>query len=65
MTGPAPGRAFAAQGEGNSADGGVGAVPAPTRKTIGSVANEAIREGLTNEQALERVLAEFPFARTT
>ena len=38
---------------------------APGRKTIGSVAFEAIREGLTNEQALERVLAEFPHARTT
>lgn len=41
------------------------AASAPGRKTIGSVAFEAIREGLTNEQALERVLAEFPHARTT
>ena len=37
----------------------------PERKTIQSVAGAAIREGLTNEQALERVLAAFPYARTT
>ena len=42
-----------------------GAPPAPKRKTIGAVAGDAIREGLTNEQALERVLEEFPYARTT
>lgn len=39
--------------------------PKPMRITIGSIASEAIREGLTNEQALERVFAEFPYARTT
>ena len=65
MTGSASGRASAAQDAGNSAEGGVGAAPVAARKTIGSVANEAIREGLTNEQALERVLAEFAYARTT
>ena len=65
MTGSASGRASAAQDAGNSAEGEVGAAPAPARRTIGSVANDAIREGLTNEQALERVLAEFPYARTT
>ena len=37
----------------------------PKRKTIYSMASAAIREGLTNEQALEQVLAEFPYARTT
>ena len=42
-----------------------GTASAPERKTIGSVACDAIREGLTNEQALERVLIEFPYARTT
>ena len=42
-----------------------GGPPAPERKTIQSVAEAAIREGLTNEQALERVLADFPYARTT
>ena len=42
-----------------------GAPAAPKRKTIGAVAGDAIREGLTNEQALERVLEEFPYARTT
>ena len=42
-----------------------GAPPAPKRKTIQAVAGAALREGLTNEQALERVLAEFPHARTT
>lgn len=42
-----------------------GASPAPERKTIQSVARAAIREGLTNEQALERVLVDFPYARTT
>ena len=65
MTGPAPGGTSAAQDAGKSGDGGVGTAPAPARKTIGSVASDAIREGLTNEQALERVLAEFPYARTT
>ncbi len=42
-----------------------GAPSAPERKTIQSVAGAAIREGLTNEEALERVLADFPYARTT
>ena len=65
MTGSAPGGTSAAQDAGNSVDGGVGTAPASARKTIGSVGNDAIREGLTNEQALERVLAEFPYARTT
>ncbi len=65
MTGPAPGGTSAAQDAGKSGGGGVGTAPAPARKTIGSVASDAIREGLTNEQALERVLAEFPYARTT
>ncbi len=37
----------------------------PKRKTINSIASDAIREGLTNEQVLERVLTEFPYARTT
>ncbi len=41
------------------------AKPKAKRKTIGAVAGAAIREGLTNEQALKRVLAEFPYARTT
>ena len=41
------------------------AQPKPKRVTIGAIASEAIRQGLTNEQALERVLAEFPYARTT
>ena len=31
---------------------------------IGMVANEALRDGLTNEEALKRVLAAFPNART-
>ncbi len=65
MTSSASGKESAAQDAGNSAEGGVGAAPAPARKTIGSVASDAIREGLTNEQALERVLTEFPYARTT
>ena len=39
--------------------------PGPARKTIQSVANDAIREGLTNEETLERVLAEFSYARTS
>lgn len=65
MTSSAPGGTSAAQDAGNSGDGGVGTAPAAARKTIGSVASDAIREGLTNEQALERVLAEFPYARTT
>ena len=43
----------------------VSSQPKPKHKTIGSIACDAIREGLTNEQALERVLAEFPYARTT
>lgn len=47
----------------DSEPGGVASTP--ERKTIGSIAFGAIREGLTNEQALERVLAEFPHARTT
>lgn len=42
-----------------------GAPSAPERKTIQAVAFAAIREGLTNEQALDRVLAEFPHALTT
>ena len=65
MTGSAPDEASAAKDAANSSDGGVRATSAAGRKTIGSVANDAIREGLTNEQALERVLAEFPYARTT
>lgn len=31
---------------------------------VGLVANEALRDGLTNEEALKRVLAAFPNART-
>lgn len=65
MTGPAPGGASATRNAGKVTEGGVGATSAPARTTIASVANDAIREGLTNEQALERVLAEFPYARTT
>lgn len=49
----------------DSTDSGVRAASGAGKKTIGSVASDAIREGLTNEQALERVLAEFPYARTT
>lgn len=65
MTGPASGSASGAKGAVNPTDGGVRAASGAGKKTIGSVANDAIREGLTNEQALERVLAEFPYARTT
>ena len=39
--------------------------PEPKRITIESIARDAIREGLTNEQALERVMEKFPYARTT
>lgn len=35
------------------------------KRTIGSVAVEAIREGKTNEEALEAVKAEFPDAKTS
>lgn len=31
---------------------------------VGMVANAALRDGLTNEEALQRVLAAFPNART-
>lgn len=31
---------------------------------VGMVANEALRDGLTNEEALQRVLSAFPNART-
>ena len=65
MTGTAFGGASGAKGAANSTDGGSRARSGSAQKTIGSVASDAIREGLTNEQALERVLAEFPYARTT
>ena len=41
------------------------AQPKPKRITISSIAADAIRQGLTNEEALQRVLDEFPYARTT
>ena len=65
MTGSAPVKASGPEDAVDSTDGGVRAASGAGKKTIGSVANDAIREGLTNEQALERVLAEFPYARTT
>lgn len=35
------------------------------RVTVGTVAREAIRKGLTNEQALAKVKAKFPKSDTT
>ena len=35
------------------------------KRGVGTVAMEAIRDGLTNEQALEAVKAEFPDAKTS
>lgn len=40
-------------------------VQAAPKHNISSVARDAIREGLSNADALERVLAEFPEAKTT
>lgn len=65
MTGTAFGGASSAKGAASCTDGGNRAASGSAKKTIGSVASDAIREGLTNEQALDRVLAEFPYARTT
>ena len=65
MTGTAFGGASGAKGAASSTDGGSRAASDSAKKTIGSVASDAIREGLTNEEALDRVLAEFPYARTT
>ena len=65
MTGTAFGGASSGKGAASSTDGGNRAASGSGKRTIGSVASDAIREGLTNEQALERVLAVFPYARTT